>query len=296
MVKAGIEDGRRFINYVGHGSTSSWGTTGFSNSDVNQLNNAGLLPVVHSIACVNGDFSKSECFGEAWLRATDAAGNPTGAVVAYMSTINQYWNEPMYGQACHGNNGKYAYIGLFTQDADWSVGGLWFAGSATMMDIAGSSGRDMFMTWTIFGDPSLCIDGKHELKTLLVDNLVVPATSARLTSFTLSQGPGAAGDTYLLLVGLSGSTPGTPLAGGGQLPLNVDAVTLYGLANPFGPLFQGFYGVLNGAGEASASFDNAALVPMDPNLVGQDLTFAGATWASPSLMTPTNAVVLTVTP
>lgn len=296
MVKAGIEDGRRFINYVGHGSSSSWGTTGFSSSDVNQLNNPGLLPVVHAVACVNGDFSKSECFAEAWLRATDSAGAPTGAVVTYMSTINQYWNEPMYGQACHGKSGKYSYVDLFLQDADWSVGGLWFGGSATMMDIAGSSGRDMFMTWTIFGDPSLCIDGKHDLKTLVVDNLVVPMTSARVTNFTLTLGPSAAGHSYFLLAGVSGEQPGTQLAGGEVLPLNVDAVTIYGLGHPFGPLFQGFFGVLDGVGEASPSFDSGPMVPLDPAMLGLELVFAGATWATPDAMSATNPVVLTVTP
>ena len=132
MVKAGLEEGRRFVNYVGHGSSSSWSTTGFSTSDVHNLDNAGVLPVVHAVACVNGQFSKAECFAEAWLRATDDTGAPTGAAAAYMSTINQYWNEPMYGQACHGKGGKYGYVDLFLQEADWSVGGLWFGGSATI--------------------------------------------------------------------------------------------------------------------------------------------------------------------
>ena len=296
MVKAGLEEGRRFVNYVGHGSSSSWSTTGFSTSDVHNLDNAGVLPVVHAVACVNGQFSKAECFAEAWLRATDDTGAPTGAAAAYMSTINQYWNEPMYGQACHGKGGKYGYVDLFLQEADWSVGGLWFGGSATMMDIAGNSGRDMFMTWTIFGDPSLCIDGKHDLKSLLVDNLVVPLTTARTTTFTLSQGPAAAGDTYFLMAGLSGSSPGTPLAGGDVLPLNVDAVTIYSLGHAFGPLFLGFFGTLDAAGEAFPAFDSGPLVPLDPSLLGQDVTFAAATWTTPDVMTATNEVVLTVVP
>ena len=38
------------------------------------------------------------CFAEKWLRATNSEGEPTGAIAALMSTINQSWNPPMLGQ------------------------------------------------------------------------------------------------------------------------------------------------------------------------------------------------------
>ena len=294
-VKLGLEEGRRFVNYVGHGSSSSWGSTGFSSNDVNQLKNAGKLPVIHSVACVNGDFGQSSCFAETWLRATDA-GQPTGAVATYMSTINQYWNEPMYGQACHGKNGKYSYVGLELAEADWSVAGLWFAGSSVMMDISGASGRDMFLTWTCFGDPSLCVLGQNEVKGLLVDNLVIPTTVPTLTGFTVTEGLAAAGDTYFLMASLSGVDPGTPLAGGEVLPLNFDGLTAYSLGHPLGPVFLSFFGTLDSNGEAFPSFTTTPLVPLDPALIGQAVDFAAATWTTPDVMHATNVVTMTVTP
>lgn len=295
MVKSEIESGTRFINYCGHGSSSSWGTTGFSSNDVNQLNNPGQLPVIHSVACVNGDFSKSSCFAETWLRAT-SGGQPAGAVATYMSTINQYWDEPMYGQACHGNGGKYSYVGLELQEADWSVAGLWFAGSAVMMDISGSSGRDMFMTWTCFGDPSLCVIGQNLPKELLVDNLVLSQASPSSASFTVKRGPSGAGETYFLMASLSGSDPGTPLAGGDVLPLNYDALTTYSLVHPMGPVFMNFVGVLDSNGEAFPSLSTASVVPLDPAVIGAELNLAAATWQSSNQMHATNGVTLTFAP
>lgn len=150
MVTSGLNNGRRLVNYCGHGSEVSWGTTGFSVSNVNQLQNDNLLPVIHSVACVNGAFGMGTCFGEAWLRATHN-GNPTGAAAAYMSSINQYWDEPMYAQD--------ATCDLFCAETHWSIGALWFGGSCEMMDITGVWGQDMFMTWILFGDPSLEVQG-----------------------------------------------------------------------------------------------------------------------------------------
>ncbi len=150
QISNALNQGRRMVNYCGHGSATSWGTTGFNNNDVNNLTNVGVLPFISSVACVNGEYDNGTCFGEAWLRATDG-GQPTGAVGAYMSTIDQYWSEPMWAQ--------HESADMFCAEAEWTMGGLWFAGSAYMMNVCGQSGRDMFMTWTIFGDPSLAILG-----------------------------------------------------------------------------------------------------------------------------------------
>ena len=147
QVSSGLNAGRGIVNYCGHGSTTSWSTTGFSNTHVNALTNDNMLPFICSVACVNGAFTSSTCFGEAWLRATNGA-NPTGAIAAYMSSINQSWDPPMYAED--------EAVDLLVADAMRTVGGLWFNGSCHMMDTnPGSAGYDMFLTWIIFGDPSV---------------------------------------------------------------------------------------------------------------------------------------------
>lgn len=150
QITSALNNGRRLLNYCGHGSDTSWGTTGFSNTEVNALANEGHLPFIQSVACVNGNFSNGTCFAEAWLRATHNS-QPSGAVGAYMSSINQYWDEPMYSQD--------QATDLFVAQQQWAVGALWYAGSCYMMDVLPGSGPDMFKTWHTFGDPSLRILG-----------------------------------------------------------------------------------------------------------------------------------------
>lgn len=149
QVANALNAGRGIVNYCGHGSTTSWGSSGFSNTHVNALTNDNMLPFICSVACVNGNFTGSTCFGEAWLRATNG-GAPTGAIAAYMSSINQSWNPPMYAED--------EVVDLLVADAMRTVGGLFFNGSCYMMDTnPGSSGYDMFLTWIIFGDPSVAV-------------------------------------------------------------------------------------------------------------------------------------------
>jgi len=158
QVSAALNQGRRCVNYTGHGWTQGWGTTYFSNTHVNALTNVGMLPFVCSVACNGGDFDYGTCFGEAWLRATHG-GEPTGAIAAYCSSIGQYWAEPMYGQGNHGTSGKYGAAERFWMEMNNTICGSWYGGSCCMMDLCGSTGVDMFMTWTCFGDPSLKITG-----------------------------------------------------------------------------------------------------------------------------------------
>ena len=146
QVTAALNDGRSTVNYTGHGSTTSWSTTGFSNSHINALTNDNMLPFIVSVACVNGQFNGYTCFGEAWLRATNGSA-PTGAIGCYDSSINQDWYPPMAAQD--------EVVDLLVADEKRTFGGLCFNGSMQMMDEYGTSGRNMFLTWHIFGDPSL---------------------------------------------------------------------------------------------------------------------------------------------
>lgn len=74
-------------------------------------------------------------------------------------------------------------------------------------------------------------------------------------NFALNAGPSHAGQAYLLLGSVTGMEPGIPLPGGyATLPLNWDPFLnlVIGLINT--PVFQNFYGTLNGSGRATARF------------------------------------------
>ncbi len=174
QVSTALNAGRGFVNYCGHGSTTSWSTTGFSNTNVNALTNVGKLPFIFSVACVNGDFDGTTCFGEAWLRAS-SGGNPSGAMAAYMSSINQTWNPPMDAQD--------EAVDLLMAKTKTTFGGICYNGSCRMIDINGSGGADMFNTWHIFGDPSLLLrtDNPTTMAVAHSDDLLFTATQFSVT-------------------------------------------------------------------------------------------------------------------
>jgi hypothetical protein len=147
-----LNAGIGLINYCGHGSNSSWGSSGFDNSDINQLSNTNKLPLIWSVACVNGEFDNGTCFGEAWLRSNNN-GNLTGAAGAFMSSINQSWNPPMAAQD--------EMIDILTENISGvntrTFGGISISGCLKMNDEYGAAGAEMTDTWHIFGDPTLMV-------------------------------------------------------------------------------------------------------------------------------------------
>jgi len=152
MVANEINAGIGIISYTGHGSTTSWGSSGFSSTNVNSLTNNGMLPFILSVACVNGNFVGTTCFAEAWLRAT-YNGEPSGAIATVMSTINQSWNPPMSGQ----DEMVDVLVESYPTNIKRSFGGICMNGCMLMNDEYGSAGDAMTDTWTIFGDPSLMV-------------------------------------------------------------------------------------------------------------------------------------------
>jgi hypothetical protein len=152
MVANELNTGIGIISYTGHGSTYSWSTSGFSTSGVNSLTNNGMLPFILSVACVNGNFVNYTCFGETWMRATHN-GEPSGAIAAHMSTINQSWAPPMRGQ----DEMVDILVETYPNNIKRTFGGICMNGCMNMNDVYGSAGYSMTDTWTIFGDPSLMV-------------------------------------------------------------------------------------------------------------------------------------------
>lgn len=152
-VSTAVNAGVGIITYCGHGSETSWGTTSFSDSHINNLTNYNMLPFIISTACLNGKYVNQTCFAEAWLRATKN-GQPTGAVSTVMSTMSQPWNPPMVGQD--------EMIRLLTGAENTTVkrtfGGIVFNGLAKMHEVyptTTSQGLQTMRTWVLFGDPTL---------------------------------------------------------------------------------------------------------------------------------------------
>ncbi len=186
QVKNAIENGVSIINYCGHGSSTSWGTTGFSNTNVNQLTNGDKLPFIFSVACVNGAFHSgtSDCFAEAWLKKEGG-----GAVLTLMATINQPWQPPMRGQDYFNDliTGGYDYAanpgnGINTTEGRSILGSIVVNGLVLMYTEANSSSDlETIQTWTTFGDASMQVRTAPASPLTLSSNIMLVGTPFETT-------------------------------------------------------------------------------------------------------------------
>lgn len=213
QVATDVNAGGSIILYTGHGSQTSWGSSGFSNSNVNTLTNVGKLPFVWSVACVNGDFVSGTCFAEAWLRANQG-GQPTGAIAFLGSTINQSWDPPMEGQ----DEMVDILAESYPNNIKRTFGGISMNGCMKMNDTYGSGGWEMTDTWLCFGDPSVVVrtDVPQNLQVSHNPTVFVGGTSLNITCPT--DGAIAAATFNGELIGSATVTGGT--ASIGFAPLN----------------------------------------------------------------------------
>ncbi len=146
-----LNEGRGFINYLGHGTEDYWVSTGFDNQDILNLRNGERVPVIVSVACVNGDFGYyDDSFAEVWLKAGTAIESK-GALAIFASSTNQSWVPPTVGQQ--------EITRLLVNERMRTVGALMFHGSVAVLEDNSSSAAQTFETWHVFGD------GNAEIRT-----------------------------------------------------------------------------------------------------------------------------------
>jgi len=170
--------GTGIINYTGHGSTTSWATTGFSNGNISSLTNTAIWPFVWSVGCVNGEFDNGTCFGEVWMRAT-YNGQPAGSIANFMSSINQSWSPPMAGQDAMVD----ILTGTMNPGDMRSFGGISTNGCVYMNDVYGSAGAEMTDTWHCFGDPTLLVRTADPMSLVATHspNIIIGTTEVVVT-------------------------------------------------------------------------------------------------------------------
>ena len=148
QVADAVNEGRSLINYIGHGGPTLWGTTRFSNRDCAKLHNGWKMPVIWSVACVNGQFVGKTCFAEAWMRAGDIE-HPAGAISFFGSSTNQEWVPPCVVQAEINSN-------LTVNEKYKTIGALAMNGIMKGLEVYGAdpkgSGVMMLEQWHVFGD------------------------------------------------------------------------------------------------------------------------------------------------
>ncbi|MBA4424212.1 MAG: hypothetical protein C0390_14125, partial [Syntrophus sp. (in: bacteria)] len=196
-VFATVNKGVSLINYMGHGSTTAWSTTSFNNADCAKLANGLKLPVIVSVACVNGNFVGKDCFCEAWMNSGDIE-NPRGAVAIFGSTTNQSWVPPVKVQAAIVSD-------FIVNDSYLTVGGLMTNGIIKGLEAYGieakGEGVKMVEQWHIFGDGTTMmrtrkpakitldlstesIAGESQAIVKVTDDKGNPVENARVTCYT----------------------------------------------------------------------------------------------------------------
>ncbi|MBE9491400.1 MAG: T9SS type A sorting domain-containing protein [Bacteroidetes bacterium] len=194
MVSTAVNTGTSVINYTGHGSPTSWGSSGFSNSNVAALTNGDRLPFIVSVACSNGNFHQTsgDCFAEAWLKKENG-----GAVIFLGATIGQPWDPPMRGQDYFMDVliGGYDYSahpgqnGINTDEQRTTLGSFVFNGLTLMCTEAGDpQDWETAKTWTTFGDPSMQVRTAPPADLTVSNNTIIAGIPFQ-TTITSSSGP-----------------------------------------------------------------------------------------------------------
>ena len=146
-----LNQGTGIVFYAGHASSNLWGSGGITIASVNSLTNYGKYPIVFSAACQNGNFVGQTCLAEAWVRAEDNSGNPTGAVAVHMGSGNQTSFPPMEAQD------KEAELLARPIEGVQTIGSLVVSGMMSMNDVYYDAGYTTTDTYILFGDPALKI-------------------------------------------------------------------------------------------------------------------------------------------
>jgi hypothetical protein len=88
-VNSAVNSGISYIYYIGHGAPSSWSTTGFSTSNIRNLTNGAMQPVISSVACNNADLDVStDVFAEVWLKYSNLNGSV--GIMAFTESCSVY--------------------------------------------------------------------------------------------------------------------------------------------------------------------------------------------------------------
>ena len=164
-----------------------------------------------------------------------------------------------------------------------------------LANVAGHPRFRGLMTWSIDWDvqsgQQFSAPHRDYLDHVFLDVDVASLPQAGGTAtFTLTAGRANAGRGHFLIVGFTGSRPGTLLPGGARLPVNLDPLSSLALEPAFAPVFGSFLGSLDGNGHASAQL----VLPPVPFLVGWQLTFAYT--LDPPWEFASTGVALSITP
>jgi len=169
QILSSINQGPRFVNYLGHGSNGVWtGARLLSNPDAAVLANTDHPSVFVMMTCLNGYFQDaySDSLSEALLRSQG------GAVAVWAST-------GLTGTSGQNQIDQEFYHQVFASQAR--------LGDAVRAAKATTSDSDVRRTWTLFGDPAMRLANASPTATIgTVGGIITDSQGAPLAGTTIN--------------------------------------------------------------------------------------------------------------
>jgi hypothetical protein len=148
-----FNQGRWAIIYSGHGEFTGW-EMGFDPTDVRNLTNDGMFPIVISHACMTGDFAQDEVFGETWVLQENR-----GALAYFGASTLTNWP--------HDDILERGYIDFFFSGIQPPVDlGMMLDAGLTAVELA-FSGQAQYVweAYNLLGDPAVKLFLQPDLPT-----------------------------------------------------------------------------------------------------------------------------------
>lgn len=90
-IRSKINAGVSIANYTAHCNSNGWGNPSFTTSNIQQMDNEHMYPLMIGNCCLSNKFDNASCFGESLLRAKDK-----GAVGYIGASNSSLWDEDFY--------------------------------------------------------------------------------------------------------------------------------------------------------------------------------------------------------
>lgn len=151
-----LRQGRFMIDYSGHGATTYWDAPSVKQDDVRSFNGNGAYPFVIGNACITGQFTIPESFGETWIK--------NSAIMYWGSMDSSYWDEDDVLERSMANKVFGEGVREFGEFTNYALGEVWkFYNGA-------NRSKYYWETYVTFGDPSIHLRTKPS-KTISIDGM-----------------------------------------------------------------------------------------------------------------------------
>ena len=171
-----LKSGRFIIDYSGHGATTYWAGPTVTQDDVRSIGQTDAYPFVIGNACITGQFTIPESFGETWIK--------NSAIMYWGSMDSSYWDEDDILERAMANRIFSEGVREFGDFTNYALSEVWkkYQGA--------NRSKYYWETYVTFGDPSIHLRANAS-KNLVIDGQTEIAYGEDSANFTVTTESGA---------------------------------------------------------------------------------------------------------